>query len=285
MLRTASTEGNMADVRALLAAERESRRIKHPHLTYSKTGALTCTICNLNIKSEQLWPGHQKSAAHRKNVQRTTEQPIRPAKRKIEHVDVDEEDTGKKQRPFTEPSAISHNSGDINANTATSAGQLGEHAAENIAEPAKGEFHEPLPVLTESIPENPPVTEAIDEDEWAAFEKEVAPLAQHDYSTATIEAAPVSAAEIEAQQKVNSVQQREDEAQAEKEEESRRMEEEFEVMEEMEDRVKRLRARHETLRKHIDNTQTTESVVPSKTAIVAESEDTESEGDVDDWYG
>ncbi|RMZ81704.1 hypothetical protein DV737_g2433, partial [Chaetothyriales sp. CBS 132003] len=57
-----------ADVRALLAAERKARRISHPLLTYTKSGQLLCTVCQLNIKSEALWEGHLRSANHRRNA-------------------------------------------------------------------------------------------------------------------------------------------------------------------------------------------------------------------------
>src|ERR1700755_2065588 len=95
--RTEDSEGRnntMTDVRALLAAERQSRRISHPHLSYAKSGILLCNVCNLNVKSEALWDGHLKSANHRKNVaaQASRQASIdggtgKGVKRKLEDVD------------------------------------------------------------------------------------------------------------------------------------------------------------------------------------------------------
>lgn len=237
----------MADVRALLAAERQSRRISHPHLTYSKNGALNCNICNLNIKSEQLWPGHLKSLNHRKNVQKMSSEPVRPQKRKIESVDVNEEeernyevDSRKKPKPASPPEKEAVQPVPYEEMESEST------LIEPPMPPVLVDHGAAQPEEQGAIPPKP--SENVDEDEWAAFEREVAPLKNQDYTAAVIEAAPVSAAEISVQQKTNTLQQREEEAEAEKEDESRRMEEEFEVMEEMEDRVKRLRARREALR-------------------------------------
>ena len=285
----------MADVRALLAAEKQSRRIVHPHLTYSKSGALNCNVCNLNIKSEQLWPGHVKSLNHRKNVQKTSIEPTRPAKRKIESVETndDEErnyevDSRKKPKPAPESQPEPES-------------ELVEHVPDEIAtpEPVQGD---PIPVPAsegyaiaqqEQVSAQAAPANNVDEDEWAAFEREVAPLAQQDYTSATIEAAPVSAAEVAAQQKTNTIQQREDEAEAEKEDESRRMEEEFEVMEEMEDRIKRLRARREALRSQdpalnamapIESGSTLQNSVTQQTPTTHD-EPSSDEEETDDWYG
>lgn len=286
----------MADVRALLAAEKQSRRIVHPHLTYSKSGALTCNVCNLNVKSEQLWPGHVKSLNHRKNVQKISVEPPRPAKRKIESVETNDEDernyeVDSRKKPKPAPDSKS----DIEP-------ELVEPVPDEITAP------EPLQPETSATPATqsngvapsqeqisaaPVLSENVDEDEWAAFEREVAPLAQQDYASATIEAAPVSAAEVAAQQKNNTIQQREDEAEAEKEDESRRMEEEFEVMEEMEDRINRLRARREALRPQDSGSKTIDRVSTSSTshddtiqqATVTHDEPSSDEEEVDDWYG
>src|SRR5205823_3272530 len=87
----------------------------------------------------------------------------------------------------------------------------------------------------------------IDEDEWTAFEREVVPLTHQDiqprstdYSSATISAAPVSAAELVAQTDAERQHQRDAEIEDEKAEEETRLAEEFEVMEGLEERVKRL---------------------------------------------
>lgn len=115
---------------------------------------------------------------------------------------------------------------------------------------------EPQPVTQAPTADNQsaPATVAsgIDEDEWAAFEREVAPLMQKQpgdgqYS-ATIVAAPVSAADIAEQKDAERRPTKDIEAEEEKEEEERRLEEELDVMEEMEERVRRLKQKRATLR-------------------------------------
>lgn len=283
----------MADVRALLAAERQSRRISHPHLTYSKNGALTCNVCSLHVKSEQLWPGHLKSLNHRKNVQRSSEpSSSRPAKRKIESVESDEGkernyevDSRKKPKSAPESQADNPPLPDPAVPPETSPVSAGNQIPQpSHLEPSPGQQQPPPP-------QAPPVVD-VDENEWAAFERDVAEVVKPDFGSATIEAAPVSAAQLAEQQRTNAVQQREDEAEAEKEDESRRMEEEFEVMEEMEDRIKRLRARREALRM-IDpatesvNTAEAETKIPREGPEKTEQSDNDesSEDDeVDNWY-
>jgi zinc finger protein 830 len=95
----------------------------------------------------------------------------------------------------------------------------------------------------------------IDEDEWAAFEREVVPLARqttplayNEYYSATISAAPVSAAELAAQTNAERQQRRDAEVEDEKAEEETRLVEEFEVMEGLEERVKKLKEKREALR-------------------------------------
>ncbi len=59
----------MADVRALLRQQRAARRIDHPHASYSDAGRLVCTVCSEAVKTESLWDGHLRSAAHRQRLQ------------------------------------------------------------------------------------------------------------------------------------------------------------------------------------------------------------------------
>jgi hypothetical protein len=137
----------------------------------------------------------------------------------------------------------------------------------------------------------------VDEDEWAAFEREVVaptraapvPAAVAASSAATISAAPVTADELAAQQQKQKEEQarvREEDIEGEKEDAARHLEEEFEEMEQLEERVKRLKAKREELR--------TQNVVESNGAAVdaqetslqdgegSEDEDDEDE-DWDDW--
>ena len=96
----------------------------------------------------------------------------------------------------------------------------------------------------------------IDEDEWAAFEREVVAPTRAAVvvpSAATITAAPVTAEELAAQQQKQKEEQarvREEDIEGEKEDAARHLEEEFEEMEQLEERVKRLKAKREELRAH-----------------------------------
>jgi hypothetical protein len=97
------------------------------------------------------------------------------------------------------------------------------------------------------------------DDEWAAFERDVAAVPAPPRQTAleaiqngaVISAAPLSAEEVAAQAREEKQTQRvnrEEELAAEKEDAARTLEDEFEEMEALEERVKRLREKREKLR-------------------------------------
>ncbi|KAI9818858.1 MAG: hypothetical protein M1827_007679 [Pycnora praestabilis] len=101
---------------------------------------------------------------------------------------------------------------------------------------------------------------AVDEDEWAAFERDIATPPPGAYSgptalnaLATISAAPLSAAELAARSTAEASLQgrgrREAELEGEKEDAARQLEEEFDEMEGLEQRVRRLKEKREELRK------------------------------------
>lgn len=100
--------------------------------------------------------------------------------------------------------------------------------------------------------------QTIDEDEWAAFEREVAtppPTTSVLTSEATIRAAPLSAAEIAAQEReeenLHKKERMEAVVEGEREDAARRLEDEFEEMAGLEEKVRRLREQREELRKQI----------------------------------
>lgn len=299
----------MADVRALLAAERQSRRISHPHLSYTKSGMLICNRCNLNIKSEALWEGHLKSANHRRNAQALQEPPGKGLKRKIEDVDEVQEERDDaaleaRKKPKSRPESIT-------ADEAEDVVQTGPGSPHEDAEEQpnleRQEDQVASSILTEHGAANPPSNGAppdgaVDEDEWAAFEREVAPLAasQPDYTSATISAAPVTAAQLSEQADEEKHQRIAREADDEKEEEERRLEEEFEVMEEMEERLRKLREKREALKNPVQgidapttpSATATERTLPGEVAQLKgqtpdkiEDDDEDDEDDDDDWYG
>ena len=109
-----------------------------------------------------------------------------------------------------------------------------------------------------SAPATQPPTASVDEDEWAAFERDVAtpppdPSAPSSLtSAATISAAPMTAAELAAQSReqasLQGRERREAEMEGEKEDAARALEDEFDEMEGLEERVRRLREKREDLR-------------------------------------
>lgn len=113
-------------------------------------------------------------------------------------------------------------------------------------------------VKTLTNPTTQPPTAPIDEEEWAAFERDVAspppdpsvPSALT--AAATITAAPLTAAELAAQAReqasLQGRERREAEVEGEKEDAARALEDEFDEMEGLEERVKRLREKREELR-------------------------------------
>lgn len=135
----------------------------------------------------------------------------------------------------------------------------------------------------------------VDEDEWAAFERDIAafppePSGQSALdaikSGGTISAAPMTADEVAAQVQEERTRRsrREEEIAEEKEDAAQALEEEFDEMEELEQRAKRLREMRERLREQqaMGNPEQQEQ---SESQQDQEEEDDESdvEDDFDDW--
>ncbi|KAG8532838.1 uncharacterized protein KY384_002716 [Bacidia gigantensis] len=259
----------MTDVRSLLRSERASRRIDHPNASYSATGTLECNVCHIPIKSDSdVWNKHLKSTQHVMRAERLRVSqnfpPQRPdstnqahitsltTTKKRKAIDEDDEDTRKRTRPVVRLSR------GLFADQVEAKSQNTHPTTNEQSLPAK------------PLPQNPPTTEIppaqlqdpVDEAEWAAFEREVAtpppsmlaPNAPSALTTdATITAAPISAAELAAQQKeeerTTGKERREAEIEAEKEDAARALEDEFDEMEGLEERVRRLREKREELRR------------------------------------
>ncbi|KAJ5671939.1 hypothetical protein N7507_001066 [Penicillium longicatenatum] len=135
---------------------------------------------------------------------------------------------------------------------------------------------------------------AVDEDEWAAFEREVAepsrmPQASVALSAeATISAAPVSADELAAQQQNDNAttsRTREAELEGDREDAARFMEEEFDEMDQLEERVRRLKHMREELREKRarDEAQDRPMVSEDPHAEESDSDDDDDDEDWDDW--
>ena len=267
----------MSDIRALLAEERKARQIAHPHLAYSKAGHLQCTVCDLNIPTEKLWEPHLRSANHKKNAYARDDNVSVNKKRKIDD-DVDDGEQDARVHGDLVRGAKKSKSVKFNATPEVFVERIEEYQEnedpEGIPEEDDDDEESPVdsteqileaatstPILTPKPPEPDPTPDFVDEDEWAAFERDLAPLAREipsvqtdKFANATITAPAVSAADLAKQREASSSDRRgkrrdyEAEAQDEREEEEARMLEEFAVMEEMEQRVKRLRHMREALR-------------------------------------
>ena len=286
----------MADLRALLAAERKTRQVAHPLASYDKSGALICTACDLKIPAEKLWDPHLRSANHRKNA--LAQHDGRPVSKKRK-IGSDNEDEVATASPA--PSVAIEEAKRIGKRTKSVRFAVDDMPATDVAVETGIQDQSPNNIqasednLVEERPDTSheanglPATsdlplvllepDPVDEDEWAAFERDLATVTdaqgqttinQEDrYAAATISAPAVSATELAQRQKRGGPAQSapdsttktkrrdyEAEAQDEREEEQARIADEFAVMEEMEDKVRRLRQMRESLRQTTPLTQT-----------------------------
>lgn len=308
----------MTDVRSLLRNERASRRIVHPQATYSTTGTLVCLVCHIQLKAESQWEKHLLSAQHAMRLQRIRDGTLgRPLgappsvgeylndggkKRKAD----DGEERAKKRRvQFEESIPKEPIDGDLVA--AADSDQDGQDREGSTT--ATTLITQPLPELSTMPPapsihatnntrsDNLSITknhQAIDEDEWAAFEREVAtppPIASVLTSQATISAAPLSASEIAAQDREQASLQKKERMEAvtegENEDAARRLEDEFEEMAGLEEKLRRLREQREALRKQIKGVDEDARMMSEEgnDADVDHGDDSASEDDDDDWDG
>ena len=281
----------MASVRSMLRTERATRRIAHPHLTYSTAGTLICLICHVQIKTEALWNKHLSTSQHAANLYKASENRSHQAvsaedtdrvsgskKRKANDDSSEDDDTRKRTKggPPTNGTTLTV---DIEPQEASRLDMTRPHTTSTegwkrkrpqsegppedpMAPPPKsaprknGSSSRPSPdPTTRSAPLQSDPSPAIDEDEWAAFQREVAsppPESSALTAAADISAAPMTAAEIAAQSReqasTQAKERMEAEIEGEKEDAARQMEKEFEDMAELEDRVRRLREKREALR-------------------------------------
>ena len=308
----------MTDVRSLLRNERASRRIVHPQATYSTTGTLVCLVCHIQLKAESQWEKHLLSAQHTMRVQRirdgTLGRPPGPPpsvgeslngggkKRKAD----DGEERAKKRRVQFEES-IPKEPIEGESVAAADSDQDGQDREGSTATTAL--ITQPLPELS-TVPPTPSIHatnntrsdnlsttnnhQAIDEDEWAAFEREVAtppPITSVLTSEATISAAPLSATEIAAQDREQASLQKKERMEAviegEKEDAARRLEDEFEEMAGLEEKLRRLREQREALRKQIKWVDEDARMMSEEgnDADVDHGDESASEDDDDEWDG
>ena len=306
----------MADVRSMLRNERVNRRLTHPHLAYSTTNTLVCLVCHIQLKSENLWNKHLVSAQHAMRLQRIRDNVLgRPPgappppkdpddelpnptnaskKRKADDSD---DDSRKKSKPANEDTQhYFEDEHEYNAqfhltdSEDESMNGIEQDTVTAIPAPSKSQQ-----AVFNYDPTAPATTEngTVDEDEWAAFERDVAtppPEPSALTAEATISAAPMSAAELAAQSREQASLQRkslrEAELDGEKEDAARQMEEEFDEMAELEERVKRLREKREKLRvaKAESNVDGTEDADSNRGSEGDDEKDDDNDSDeADEW--
>lgn len=262
----------MADVRSLLRNERASRRIVHPLAAYSTTGTLICTVCHTQLKAESLWEKHLLSAQHALQRQRTRDG---TTDRVLKPIDASNHGSSKKRKAIDGKETIQKKKVKVQNGLPEGLSEPDSQAelTEEAAKPAALESHTStnptkiaLDTSDQSTTSNVPSRffdtpgenndqSLIDESEWAAFERDVAtppPPASALTSTATISAAPLTAAEVAAQAREQEILQNKERMEAvvegEKEDAARRLEEEFDEMAELEERLRRLREKRDALR-------------------------------------
>ncbi|KAE8445089.1 hypothetical protein EG329_013804 [Mollisiaceae sp. DMI_Dod_QoI] len=278
----------MADVRSLLKNERANRRIQHQHASYSTTGNLLCLVCHLQLKSESLWDNHLRSAGHimrfqqaqeaEKEAPTTTEPPTK--KRKAS----DDEDEGTIRKRSKAANGIPEGFFDPGQD------EIIPLAPHGIAMQIPSRPATPLKIVETPASKKPEPD--VDEDEWAAFEADIASAeaqvqAEND---AVISAPAISAADLakkSAEEDYATKKERQEaELEGDKEDAARKMEEELEEMEGLEARVRKLREKREALRrKEALAGRNAETLAPTSIDIPGEEDedDDDDEDYDDDW--
>ena len=283
----------MADVRSLLRNERVSRRINHPHANYSDSGKLSCAVCNIQIKTESLWENHINSPQHGARLEhlRANPPPAPPQARKRK---AGESNDQERKRVKAVPGGFVPEGFFDPAEEGADEDEGEEEDADTAPAPSIPD----APVAeSQPVASAPPPAPEVNEDEWAAFEREMAatqttalPIIS---ASATISAAPVTAEELAAQAREELSAQRtarEAELEADTEDAAVALQQEFDEMEELDERVRRLREKREALR--LSRQQDTLPDAPTSTGDASQQDTTiqnnegedEDEDDEDDEF-
>jgi zinc finger protein 830 len=145
-----------------------------------------------------------------------------------------------------------------------------------------------------------PKLAVVDEDEWAAFEADIAAAEAPTVEDAVISAPAMSAAELAAKSREEEIALRKERQEAElegdKEDAARKLEDEFEEMEALEERIRKLKEKREALRLKDTGGNTATSSVPSQGPVpksdtagvsggMEDDEEDEDEEEDDGWDG
>lgn len=248
-----TTTTAMDDVRSMLRAERESRRITHPHASYTSTGNLLCNICEVPVKSERAWGAHLHTTQHSLRLARERDAAQArtaantPSSKKRKAVEFEE--TPEVERKRVKSISQAHDHDEV-------------HEAEDDAEATT----QSESVAVEIVP--PAVQEELDDAaaaaELEALQRDLAALEQDTFQNgalaalsapATIAAPAMTVQEIAAQAREEQSKQRsrrDEEIENEREDATRALEDEFEEMDSLQERLRKLRERREALRTRIE---------------------------------
>ena len=244
--------GKMDDARALLRAERASRRITHPHASYTGDGKLLCNLCETLVKSEAQWQSHLHSTQH--NLRSQRQQDVAASrgagadggakKRKADSIESPPQERKKaRAEPAPEPEedmeAVVQDKPEVDT-------------PEVLSQQPNGKANSKLKGSTDIDPSEILAFEReLDALEAAAAREEEQARQEALRNAATISAAPMTAEQLAAQAREEQSAQRgrrDLELEEEREDAARVLEDEMEEMEGLEERVKRLRKRRERLR-------------------------------------
>lgn len=272
------------DVHSLLRNERAASRLTHPYATYSSTGKPICLVCQLQLKSESIWDSHLRSSQHLTRLQKYEKEQA-------------EDDSDLQPAPAPESVNGSNPGPGIKASMPSKKRKKEDETDEEPRKRNKSQSTTPAAMpspLSTELPSRPPSVPnslsnsvvpsvapgnnptSVDEDEWAAFEKDIADETLPISEEAVISAPAMSAADIAKQTAEESYAERkariEAEQEGEKEDAARKLEEEFDEMKEFEGRLRRLKEKRDALRARTKNT-----VVPDP-ALFGNRTDTDQNG-------
>ncbi|KAL4885646.1 hypothetical protein BJY04DRAFT_180158 [Aspergillus karnatakaensis] len=292
----------MADVRSLLRSELASRRGTSQTSTASTTTSTNRVTKKRKVDPTETLTRKKVRHANAEQLLSSASAKIRPPAAQLIAEEEEEEESYDVETPPQDQDAMRTESDTPAQAEALAEEEEGVQTGQSLQTPS---------IQAESVPPAPQQTN-IDEDEWAAFEREVAaptrvPVKPAAISAAaTISAAPVTTQELAAQQekeKEDARRNREAEVEGEREDAARFLEEEFDEMEQLEERVRRLKNMREQLRvKRTGSTEDDEGVaagsgvVPSEPGVSPEQttavdgkpeeegeEEEDDDDDDDDW--
>lgn len=279
----------MADVRSMLKNERAARKIQHKYASYA-TGTLLCSVCRLQLKSETLWDGHLRSAGHILRAQKLEESESEPPSA-LESIPSIEGNKKKRKASEDEDTTRKRTKAANGSSDELSNSAVASELDSRPMKPLKNGIQIPSrPATPLKSAEIKPKTPAVDENEWAAFEADIAAAeapAAATYDEGVISAPAMSIAELATKEREEENrrkrEQQEAELEGDKEDAARRMEEELEEIEGLEQRVKKLKDMREALRqKSKAGLAVVEDGPPSGADLRTVNDADEEDDDVDD---